>query len=464
MMLAFRAACLVLWTTLLAGAADANTRDYLLENRGWNGLSELGAMARRLGLRLEDPMHLDWQQLSFGDTLLVIYPRSDLPIAQLLAFVEAGGQLVVADDFGTADRLLNQLGILRQPERQLRAQSYFRNNPHLPIAFPQGIDQPLIRGVQQVVANHASYFRSRLLGQLTFSPEQHLAVTGSFGKGSVVAISDPSILINGMLAFAGNRRFASNLLEVVAHRLASTRGTRGRIFLLAQDFQLKGRLDLQAGPAKGPLGEEFNRFIGLVNDYALTQAGMLAAAFVLGTLGVASLLLFLPAVRRDLDGHWLGGLEAERKWLGGQPSRRGTRRLLLPSARERRDPLGLRHNVVGAIVLRDEIEEVLGERLRLKAPVATIDAQWLADRVTSVAGAKAGRTCTVLLHLLRQLPSSGSSAALVSASLSSPDLEPNARDLGRLSDRDLAQLYELGQALLSALGTPSLPVIEATQG
>ncbi|MBI5480781.1 MAG: hypothetical protein HY906_18120, partial [Deltaproteobacteria bacterium] len=87
--------------------------DYGPDNGTWNGLRDLFALARGLGLRPEMRPDLVWDDLGDDTALIVLYPRGKLDTDKFISYVGGGGRLVLADDFGTSAALLERLGLTR---------------------------------------------------------------------------------------------------------------------------------------------------------------------------------------------------------------------------------------------------------------------------------------------------------------------------------------------------------------
>src|SRR5579883_1976714 len=83
----------------LIDAADLG-RDYQVGHQGWNGLSELAALAGGLGCPVEARGALEWDALGGRDVLFFVYPETAPAPEALLGFLAAGGRMVLADDFG----------------------------------------------------------------------------------------------------------------------------------------------------------------------------------------------------------------------------------------------------------------------------------------------------------------------------------------------------------------------------
>ncbi|WP_435100196.1 DUF4350 domain-containing protein [Halorubrum sp. N11] len=167
-------------------------------------------------------------------------PYNTADAAPMRQFVEDGGTLLVADNFGpTTDdppygnTLLASVGATARFDGALLRdeQNYYRS-PALPIAQPVS-DHPYTTGVSDVTLNYGTavvpnnaetlvrtsafaYRDTDRSGDLTGDEElaRYPVVTvESVGDGQVIAVSDPSIFINAMLDREGNTAFATALAQ-----------------------------------------------------------------------------------------------------------------------------------------------------------------------------------------------------------------------------------------------------------
>jgi len=269
----------------LAARARGGT-DYDANSRAWNGLSELRALATSAGLTVEAASDVTWESLSPDkDVLYILYPTREVDAVQLMAFIRAGGRVLLADDFGKADDALATLSLIRREAATVRA-SRHDGNPNLPVAEPRDRSHPLARDVTDLVTNHPRVLEvERGDTVFSFSGGDAVVVAGEFGSGRYVVLSDPSVLINAMLAFDGNLAFALNLLSYL-----SPKQGRGRVVLLAGEFALHGestRLP-EAGNMNDLLGG-VGAVLDELNDYLPSEALLRA----MGATGAAAFLLLL---------------------------------------------------------------------------------------------------------------------------------------------------------------------------
>jgi hypothetical protein len=332
----------------LPSAARAED-DYALDNGDWNGLSSLVTVAAGRGLTVEARSSIAWNELGPSDVLFIVYPTTRVDPGHLRTFLRYGGRVLIADDFGTADAALANLGLLRV--RAPRGGASYEGNPELPFARPAD-EHPIVRGVTQLATNHPSAFRVTDGAPdvlFTFGDGRHAAVVaGRWIKGVFVAISDPSMLINAMLAFDGNLTFAVNLLDFLAPERP------GRIVVITRDAALTGE-PMRAPEAQDEeLGAndlllELSAFLDGLNEYLAPEIVLRVLGAVLGAAALIAGLFILPGRR---------GREPDTGFarLPGEPS--GPERLIGELDDDRRDP----SYAYAALILRENAESELEAR------------------------------------------------------------------------------------------------------
>lgn len=220
----------------------------------WEGGSELLSVARtRLGTtRVELVATLDWSELTPADGLLVMHPKTELDYTEASAFMRAGGRVALLDDFGKGTALLERFQIRRQ-RAPLRPARSLRQNPNYAIATPSvqqvaGQEQgrhPVVAQVDDVVTNHPTGLEHPNLTPVLDiaalgEPNVTLAVTGVIaGRGRLFVMGDPSVLINLMMRYPGNRAFGDGLVAYLVED--DTWGKReGRLFIVTGSFRQRG--------------------------------------------------------------------------------------------------------------------------------------------------------------------------------------------------------------------------------
>ncbi len=297
--------------TLGGQIAHAST-DYDLASTEWNGLSDLANEAHTVGCLIESRSELDWAKLDGHDALWFVYPTKEVDPQNLRRFLISGGRAVIADDFGRAGAALDALEIHRFQDSESLPDNVprFHESPGLPIATPSLLTA-LGRSTDSLVANHPSLLSTVHPATFQFFPGGGLVVEGKLGRGDFVALGDPSLLINNMMAIDGNRRFVRALVQ------ESCRSVQDRIVVVSGPFRSVGEpVDtLPHGPVNmRSLSERVNGTLlgmnrALEEDWESYGNPLFAAAFATGLL-----LIFLrvfPA-RQKLTGHWLGAARSRQ--------------------------------------------------------------------------------------------------------------------------------------------------------
>src|SRR6185436_12530217 len=285
--------------------AAGNDADYDPRSTAWNGMANFVGLAEGMGFEVTAVGSLEWSDLSAEDILVLIYPLQRVDPGRLGAFVQAGGNVVIADDFGEAKDAMQGLGLLRAEVETPRASKYYDGRAYAPIATARG-DHPLAVDVGDVITNHPAAL-TRIQGATTVVAfdEGAVVVAGDRGSGHFVAISDPSIFINKMLMFRGNIQLAANLLRYL------DRGGRAKhVVLLRGDVPMYGDPrpfidDANAGELGRSIAD-LNFWLSERRAWLLTPGAMRALAAALAACLLLLALFALP-VRRGprIDGAWL---------------------------------------------------------------------------------------------------------------------------------------------------------------
>jgi hypothetical protein len=285
--------------------APAAGGDFSAAEGGWQGLSEFARLAaEKLGKeRLKVVAEVDFSALSPNDALIVLGPEVDLDGRAMTAFLAAGGRLALLDDFGRAAAFFRTFGIERVPAPPDPRFS-LRGDPDLAIATPyeQTVAgarvgrHPMLEGIDQVVTNHP-----RVLEHPDLTPvlgiERNdgslvpILVTGVIaGRGRLVAGSDPSIFINLMLRYPGNRKLVSGLLDYLTARDggAPDGPGEGRVFVATGRFSQSGGAEV----GQGGLAEWRSLVDGLLEKLRHAfAAGVPRVVWLLGAAVLAALVV-----------------------------------------------------------------------------------------------------------------------------------------------------------------------------
>jgi hypothetical protein len=217
--------------------ASTSTAAFGTYNPAWDGASDLREVARDTGADATVARNLGpYGEADPRETVAVVLAPeeayTDAEASRLRTFLENGGTLVVADDFGTAgNALLADLGAdSRIDGTLLRDERSFYQSPELPRAT-NVTDHRLTAGVEVITLNHASAVHPNgatvLASTSTFAyadanrngrldDEEALGsypviTTEPVGDGTLVVAGDPSLFINVMLEQPGNAAFVRNL-------------------------------------------------------------------------------------------------------------------------------------------------------------------------------------------------------------------------------------------------------------
>jgi hypothetical protein len=278
--------------------------DYSTTHKAWNGLSTWAALAAGEGLNVVERSTIDWGELDSNDVLVLIYPTNFVDPVKVVSFIRNGGRVLIADDFGTGDEILAQLGGRRS--QQFRAERYQDDQVFTPIATPAGT-HPLSAGVVSLTTNHPSALSS-LEGMesiFSFASGEAVVATAELGLGRYVALADPSVLINRMLQFEGNLQFSINLLRYLIRP-----GESDRFIVLSGAVTLAGqpRNRYDDGTLRGSVSANVARANGWLYDLNtwVFEADSLRIATVIAALALGIFVFWVvPKARhKPLDGAW----------------------------------------------------------------------------------------------------------------------------------------------------------------
>jgi hypothetical protein len=226
-------------------AASTSTAAFGVYNAAWDGASTLQNQADTAGASSEIALNTSAYETSDANqTVAVIlspaasYNRTDT--RRVTQFVEAGGTVVVAEDYGThSNDLLNAVGANASVDgRPLRDERNTYRSPAMPVAT-NVTNATLTQNVSQLTFNHGtvvepngsevlvrssefSYLdtnRNEELDENETLQQYPVVTTESVGQGRVIVISDPSLFINAMLERPGNQQFTQNLFGAHEHVL-----------------------------------------------------------------------------------------------------------------------------------------------------------------------------------------------------------------------------------------------------
>jgi hypothetical protein len=224
---------IVLVTSLLCVWFVPSIQDFMASNTMWNGIRNF---LKEFDASTIDS--LDGLPESPEGSALIIIPYleySDEELLKLKGFVEQGGTLVLLDDYGFGNEILEYFGLkIRFADKPLLDPLFCYRNQWLPkiTDFAPAISQ---KNITVVVLNHATILQDVPPIDVVAwsSPSSFLDIninerqepserTGPFiiaaksqlGKGTLVLASDPSIMINSMVNRDDNFAFMRELISL----------------------------------------------------------------------------------------------------------------------------------------------------------------------------------------------------------------------------------------------------------
>jgi len=235
----------------------STTTDFSIYNSDWNGVSDLAILTYRAGkfaptfeVRTTGTeisvAHLGLERISLDpatSALVIIGPTKSFSAADgtiVGDFVRNGGRLLLADDFGTGNTLLEKMNATSRFSKYLVMDLAYEKKPEFSVCFDIRPD-PVTKNISTVLLNYPS---SIIVNSTTTQAFAYSSVAswldtnndrdqewgeprGPFpimarermGEGEILLLSDPSVLINGMSGYMNNSALGANLInEVSAER------------------------------------------------------------------------------------------------------------------------------------------------------------------------------------------------------------------------------------------------------
>jgi hypothetical protein len=210
-------ACVRFFTlaSALSLVAPAWAADYTEDKTTWNGLGYLAETAKEAKVELQFTETLEWRDVKPADNLLLLYPTRALPVRDILRFVMDGGDLIVADDYGSSKELLKALRMERTQPNLEEHGTYHEGRTAFPVFDVEG-DHFLFYNVHSITTNHPMAIQGDGDPVLSYGGgKKHLVLENKIGAGRVLVIGDASVFLNDMLRRVyGNKQFAANVLRV----------------------------------------------------------------------------------------------------------------------------------------------------------------------------------------------------------------------------------------------------------
>lgn len=250
----FASVVLILTISLLSIWFYPSIQDFTASNKMWNGINNFSSEFSADNIDSLDAL----SDLSEKDVLVAIpyLDYSDEEMAQVKQFVDTGGTLLLMDDYGYGNNILDYLGVsARFSGKPLLDPLFNDKNQNMPriIDFAPRLNES---DIDVITFNHATTLtnvrestviawsssasfldmnENRVLDQ--GEPEGPFVVAAEFrfGKGRLALVSDPSIIINTMGGRDDNYDFIRYLTRHI--------GEQGRI-LVDSSHLIKAPLDV----------------------------------------------------------------------------------------------------------------------------------------------------------------------------------------------------------------------------
>lgn len=244
------AALLLLAISVTVPLISSNA-DFSIYNTGWNGCSSLakdvystGSLLPTIDIGSSSRQRIMHEPLSDlrnvldpeDSSLIIIGPSSDFSKEEgrfVHDLLSSGGKVLLADDIGRGNQLLGMLNTTSRFSSGKMVDLSFMKKAEFAVASEMG-DHSITAGITSVLLNHPSIvipspYSRQLMGSSSSSwidsnenllndedevqgPFSLLTIEG-YGKGELILLSDPSIMINNMLPRMDNALLVQNILS-----------------------------------------------------------------------------------------------------------------------------------------------------------------------------------------------------------------------------------------------------------
>lgn len=205
-------------------------------NQDWNGCSKIASVTENATLlpSYDKPLPNSTSLLAIIGPSMNFSGRETSSIGN---FLEDGGIVLLADDFGTGNSLLEGLNVsARFSKEPLADLYYYSKNPDFPV-ITDFSPSPATDNLSAIVLNRPSYINIGNSSSVTkigsSSPFSFIDLSGAgrpltnetidsytvlasakIGKGLLLLVADPSMFINDMIGLYDNMRLFQNALKM----------------------------------------------------------------------------------------------------------------------------------------------------------------------------------------------------------------------------------------------------------
>jgi len=205
-----------------------SVQNFMIGNTMWNGIRVFSDDVSATQLDTLDNMQEDP-----GTSILISVPYlqySTDELEKIQSFVNGGGTLLLADDYGYGNQLLEHLGVTIRFDGKPVLDPLFCYKTQW---FPKIIEFTPPGDFQLIILNHATALHNVLAEQvIAWTAESSyidsnenltwdegeikgrlpVAAKTSVGRGTLIVVGDPSLMINTMINYADNFAFVNHLL------------------------------------------------------------------------------------------------------------------------------------------------------------------------------------------------------------------------------------------------------------
>ncbi len=226
-----------------------NDTDFSIYNPGWNGCSNLAVRTAEMGrftpnIELAEGSRTEITQRELTEydveadntSILIIGPKQEFTEQEkdyVDSFLKRGGRLLLADNFGSGNSLLQGLETNSTFHTDPLLDLAFDKEPHFGVAYDvreheltQNVSHVMLNGPTAVDksehatsllnSSRASWLDERGEGEQPSEDKHHrqypLITVENYGEGELILVSDPSIFINSMKDRMDNEVLIQNML------------------------------------------------------------------------------------------------------------------------------------------------------------------------------------------------------------------------------------------------------------
>ncbi len=208
--------------------------DFNLENPFWNGLKDFKKETEASSTNYISEINSILSPME--TTLFIIGPSgtySSEEVSSISRYLRAGGMLILADDFGSGNSILEGLELKTRFSRHLVVDPLFRGKSSVlaktvdlvgPLAnikslifnYPTSLQFNTLEGKIIAISSSFSFFDDNLNGKREKGEGEGpflMIADISYGKGKIYLISDSSLFINSMLGEEENKKFLERVIK-----------------------------------------------------------------------------------------------------------------------------------------------------------------------------------------------------------------------------------------------------------